>query len=330
MVDVEKVLYKLQDFNLIRLHRITGDYYTVYCPIHKDGQESKPSCGVLLREQYRNGQRYPAGFCHCFSCGYHATLQQMVSDILKSKNIGKSGLDWLRENIPDFEEDIEFDSLIPQDMMQSINNSFAIDYILRQNQPLQEHVTEEELAKYRYTVPYMYERGLTDELIEKYDIGFDANHIPPGRKKKLPCITFPVKDVEGNVLFVARRSIQGKYFHYPQDVNKPVYGLYELPSNVKRVTICESCFNALTSIKYGEWAVALLGTGTPYQIEQLRRSGIKEFILGFDPDDAGKRATKKWKRALRDIGIVWSYEGIPEGKDLNDLSYEEFKNLTLV
>ena len=331
IMDVEKILYKLQEFNYVRLHKINGNYFTIYCPIHNGGQERKPSCGVLLHEQYKNGGKYPEGFCHCFSCGYHDTLPNMITKILETRNISKSGLDWLNENIPGFEVDAELESLIPQDMMQALNSSFAINYIKAQTSSRDKHyVTEEELSKYRFTVPYMYERGLTDELIEKYDIGFDADYIPPGRKKKLPCITFPVRDLQGNTLFLCRRSVEGKFFNYPRDVEKPVYGLYELPPNVKRVTICESCFNALTSIKYGEYAVALLGTGTPYQMKQLRESGISEFILGFDPDEAGKRAVAKWKRALSDVGIVWTYEGIPEGKDINDLSYDEFKNLNLV
>ena len=61
MMDVERILRKLEEMEYVRLSRITGDYYTVYCPFHKDGKERKPSCGVLLREQYKTGQRYPAG-----------------------------------------------------------------------------------------------------------------------------------------------------------------------------------------------------------------------------------------------------------------------------
>ena len=139
-----------------------------------------------------------------------------------------------------------------------------------------------------------------------------------------------MRNTQGDVVFVARRSVEGKYFNYPRNVEKPVYGLYELPKNCSRVVICESFFNALTCIAYGWPAVALMGTGTPHQIDMLKRSGIREFVLGFDPDEAGDRATKKWRRALRDVGVVWSFEGIPEGKDINDLTLDEFNSLKLV
>lgn len=326
-MDVEKILRKLEELQYVRLSRITGDYYTVYCPFHKDGQERKPSCGVLLREQYRNGQRYPAGFWHCFTCNTAKTMVEAVTEILKSKNISKSGLEWLKENIDGFEPDKEFESLIPEDLFLNVNDKFAVDYILKQTQKsTQQFVSEEELASYRFTVPYMYSRGLTDELIEMYDIGFDANHVPPGRKKPLPCITFPVRDVNGNTLFFCRRSIEGKYFNYPQGVTKPVYGIDQVPKNCRSLVICESCLNALTLVKFGYPAVALLGTGNSYQIKQLRELGVREFVICMDGDDAGKRATSKLKKALQDVSIVWSIE-MPIGKDANDCTKEEFDEL---
>ena len=328
---VETALQLLASAELVRIKKPAGDWYSMYCPFHNNGNEKKPAFGVLLKEQYKNGQRYPVGFCHCFVCNYARSFPEMISDLLKSHNISKSGLEWLKENIDGFEVEKEFENLIPEDLMVSVNDSFAVNYIMQQLQPKStSFVSEEELASYRFTVPYMYERHLTDEIIEQYDIGFDAKHVPPGRKKPLPCITFPVRDADGNTLFFCRRSIEGKYFNYPEGITKPVYGLYELDKSAKRVVICESCLNALNVRRFGDQAVALLGTGNSYQINQLRQLGIHEFVLGFDPDEAGKRATAKLKKALHDVAIVWSFEGIPEGKDLNDLTYETYKSLRLV
>lgn len=326
-MDVEKILRKLEELQYVRLSKITGDYYTVYCPFHKDGQERKPSCGVLLRDQYKNGQKYPAGFWHCFTCGAAKTMVEAVTEILKSKNIGKSGLDWLKENIDGFEPDKEFQSLIPDDLMMNVNEKFAMNYInALVNGNKSTYVSEEELASYRFTVPYMYERHLNNWAINTYDIGFDANHIPPGRKKPLPCITFPVRDTKGNTLFFCRRSIEGKYFNYPQGVTKPVYGLFELPPGVTSVVICESCINAITASIFGYPAVALLGTGNSYQLKQLRELGVKQFVICMDGDDAGKRSTSRLKKALQDVAIVWSII-MPPGKDVNDCTKEEFDAL---
>lgn len=327
-MDVEEVLHKLEDMELIRLSRPVGDYYQIYCPIHHDGQEKKPSCGVLLHEQYKNGHRYPAGFTHCFSCNWAASLTDTISEILKRRNISKSGFDWLKENIPDFDGDVsDFDYLIPQDLSIALQSSYAIDYInSRIIKESGNYVTERELASYRMTVPYMYQRGLTDEIIEKYDIGYDANFIPPGRKKPLPCITFPVKDINGNTLFLCRRSIQGKFFHYPQGVEKSVYGLYELPKGATSVIVAESCLNALKAVRFGYNAVALLGTGTSYELTQLQRLGVQEFVLCLDGDEAGRKGTAKLKRALSKVAIVWTVQ-MPPDKDINDCTKEEFDAL---
>ena len=108
-----------------------------------------------------------------------------------------------------------------------------------------------------------------------------------------------------------------------------MYGIYELPKDCKSVVVCESCFNALTSWRYGRPAVALLGTGNPYQIQQLKQLGVREFILALDPDDAGQRGTEKLKKALRSVAIVYTVSGIPAGKDLNDLTEEEYNQLQL-
>lgn len=325
-MDVEEILKKMESMELIRLNRPTGDYYSVYCPFpHSGHYETRPSCGVLLHDQYKNGKKTPAGFCHCFSCGWAKPLPETITEILKNKNISKSGLDWLKENIPDFDGEVgEFDYLIPTDLAIGLQEKYAVDYLaslmVKQSE---NYVSEEELASYRLIVPYMYQRGLTDEIIEKYDIGFDANFIPPGRKKPMPCVTFPVKDIKGNTLFLCRRSIEGKFFHYPQGVEKSVYGLYELPKGIKSVLVCESCFNALTATKYGYPAVALLGTGTSYEITQLKRLGVQEFVLCLDGDEAGQKGAEKLKKALRSVALVWNIK-MPVDKDVNDCTKEEF------
>lgn len=326
-MDVELILSKLESHGLVRTKKVTGNYMTCYCPFHSNGNERKPSCGVLLHDEWRGGQRYQAGFWHCFACGYTGTMVEAVSDILRNKSIPKRGLDWLVENVPGFDAVEEEDLLIPKDIMESATNAFALGYIAtRSGEKKQEFITEEELESYRFVVPYMYERKMTDEIIEKFDIGYDANWVPPGRSNKVPCITIPVRDKEGNTLFFCRRSIKGKMFNYPEGVLKPVYGLDMVPPNCKSLIICESAINALTCWSWGYPAVALLGTGSPYQAQQLKESGVKEFILCFDGDEAGKMATRKWKKYLSKVAIVWTAH-VPDGKDVNDLTQSEFEQV---
>ena len=245
-------------------------------------------------------------------------------------------MEWLKENVPGFTgfEAGEVEAVVTPEQYQVYVNKFMPSYmnssITKEFQyPM---VSEQELATYRQTVPYMYQRGLTDEIIEKYDIGFDPNFIlkdkknPAKKHKSIPCITFPVKNLKGETLFLCRRSIQGKLFHYPEGVEKSIFGLYELPENPKEVIICESCFNALTLVKYGYNAVALLGTGTSYEIQQLRRSGIPNFVLCLDGDTAGQKASRKLKKALSDVAIVWTMDR-PEDRDANDCTKEEIDHI---
>lgn len=335
---VLNALHVLDELGMLGLVRPTGNYYQIHCPNregHNGGEDKKPSCGVLLRDEIRDGRTLRAGWCNCFACGYHKMLPAVVTDILKYKNINRSGLDWLKENIPGFVEDnLDFDYLIPQDISEEVVNKYAINYIQTNSSVLDnEYISEQELASYRLTVPYMYERKLTDEIIEKYDVGFDANFRPAGRKEPVPCITFPIHDLEGNTLGFCRRSIKGKHFYMDAAKSKSIYGMYELPDKVNSLVVTESCFNCLTAVRYGYNAVALLGTGTQSEIDELKWIGAKEIVLCLDNDAAGQRGAKKLKKALSSVGIIRvmtippkqdpeSGELIP--RDVNDISKEEF------
>ena len=282
------------------------------CPIHAGGQERKPSCGISTV----NKEEVPAGTVHCFTCGYTATLEQMISHCFGKDDDGVFGREWLIKNFLTISIENRKDIILD---LQRGNNKITNNYI-----------TEEELDSYRYYHPYMYKRRLTDEVIEQFDVGYD-NHFELkdkfGKVKSvLRCLTFPVRDINGNTLFIARRSVDIKFFHYPEGINKPVYGLYELPKDAKEVIVCESILNALTCYVYGKPAVALLGLGTEYQYDQLRKLGCRKIITALDPDAAGQRATARLKKALNGSKLVTSYI-VPEGKDINDLEKEEFENL---
>lgn len=327
-MDVQKVLEKLASQNLIRLNKITGDYYSIYCPFHNDGNERKPSFGVLLKEQIKGGHNYPEGFAHCFACGYAKSLPDMITDLLKGKNISKSGLDWLSENVEGFQRSTsDFEYLVPGEMVNALNSKFAVDYINKMKKPdTNSFVSEEELASYRYTVPYMYDRKLTDDIIARFDVGYDANWVPPGRSKAVPCITLPVRDVQGRTLFICRRSIQGKLYNYPEGILKPLYGLDMLTKNTKSVIIVESIINCLTLWSWGYESVALLGTGNSFQMDQLKSLGLHDYVIATDGDEAGRRSAMKLKRRLNSIGFVWIVH-MPDGKDVNDLDQDEFRKL---
>ena len=195
-------------------------------------------------------------------------------------------------------------------------------------------IAESDLAQYNITHPYMFKRKLTLDIIKKFNVGYDKDYNIINDGKVYPmgeCITFPVKDINGNIVFIARRSINQKVFNYPKDVDKPVYGLYEIYEEMKKgkvideVYICESFFNCLTIWSYGKYAVALIGTGSNTQLDILKKSDIRHFILALDPDEAGIKGTKRLLEGLTNKFVETAV--IPEGKDVNDLTKEEFEAL---
>ena len=115
-------------------------------------------------------------------------------------------------------------------------------------------------------------------------------------------------------------------YNYPEGVLKPVFGVDQIPQGCRSVIICESAINAITAEVYGYDAVALLGTGNSYQIQQLKELGVSEFVICTDGDEAGRKAAQRLKKSLSSVALVWIIP-MPDGKDLNDLSQDEFNEV---
>ena len=151
-----EALQKLESMKLIRLNRIIGNWYSIYCPFHNDGNEKKPSCGVLLHDETRNGQTYSIGMFHCFSCSAVYSFQDGISKILKERGVSdRSGLDWLKENIGEFEESVKgFKSI----SLEGIDNYGLISmYYIYYGQALQTMGKNDDAL------------GLYDEYLTEYD-----------------------------------------------------------------------------------------------------------------------------------------------------------------
>lgn len=280
----------------------SGNNIQTNCPFHKEGQERKPSFGINKK----------TGECHCFGCGWSGTLSEMISNCFGKDDFGVYGDKWLIRNF----------------VSVAVENRPEIDIDFGRRKKItsdtKKYISEQELDSYRYTHPYMYKRKLTDEIIDLFDIGYDKN---------TECITFPNRDINGNTLFIARRSVKTKFFNYPQDVEKPVYGLYEIRYVLnswdypEEVIICESMLDALTCWVYGKYAVALNGTGNENQFKTLRNMPNRKFILATDMDEAGLNARERIKKSLGNKLVTEYVWDINVAKDINDMSKEYFESL---
>ena len=269
----------------------------VTCPYHKHGMESRPSCGITTIAK----PNVPVGTLYCFSCKTTASLPEVVSHCFGKHDGGVFGRNWIMEHFVSIEEN-------------SRGGFFTVPTreITKQEQ---EYVSEEELESYRFVHPYLYKRGMTDELIEMFDLGYD-------RQKRM--VTFPIKDTNGKVLFVAKRSVDTKFFALPKDLEKPLCYLYEAKKyfpDSKELYICESLFNALTMVKFGLPAIALLGTGTKEQVEKLKGLDYRKYILCLDNDMAGRAGMNKLYKSLYKYKLI-NYLIAPVGKDINDFVNE--------
>ena len=204
----------------------------------------------------------------------------------------------------------------------SVEERKGIELNLSRNtaEKISSFINEDELDEYRVYHPYMWKRKMTPEVVDIFDIGYD---------KKTQSITFPVRDVDGNCLFVARRSVNTKFFNYPAGAEKPIYGLYELsqlPYYPKEVIICESMIDAIYFWTVGKHAVALNGLGNELQFRQLKEMPCRKFILCTDSDEAGMKARMRIRKNIRNK-LITEYV-LPAGrKDANDCTAAELMNL---
>lgn len=295
--------------NRFAIFRNNGDNIQTNCPFHKNGQERKPSFGV-------NGD---IDKCHCFSCGWAGTIEEMISELFGYQDEGKFGKRWLIKRFNTVEIETRPNIMEGFNVRRGVTfnhgKNFANAETDRQIDGTGSGITEEELDKYRYIHPYMYERGLTDEIIERFDIGYDRE-----RKE----ITFPVRDIEGRCVFIARRSVERKFFRLPQGLNKPLYQGYRFCSVTYRTAyITESFLNCLTCWKYDKPAMAMIGTGNKKQYEILNKLPVREYILAFDPDEAGRKATERFRKNVH--GKIIKELVYPDNRDINDLQEEFLK-----
>ena len=343
-VDLLTILQELisqlraNNIQLIQKYKEGPTHIQICCPYHANGMERRPSAGLRKED----------GMFHCFACNEVHSLQEVISYCFGYTDdiVGKFGWQWLLKNFATVQveerKDVELDfrrvgvrignecDNVRQYSQESKSNKYIIGNF-------NGYVSEEELDKYRYIHPYMYKRGLTDEVIELFDIGYDSD---------TDCITFPVRDVFGNTLFVARRSVRTKFFNYPEGVEKPLYGLYELNkcifggrgsakinwqpflmSQYGEVIVCESMLDALSFWTIGKYAVALNGLGNELQFKQLRELPCRKIILATDMDERGLAARKRIRQNMQNTKIITEYY-FPKGrKDANECTKEELMNL---
>lgn len=293
-------------FNTLKYN---GNDIQTNCPFHTD---NKPSFGIDRR----------TGVWHCFSCNRKGNLISLVKQVLELKTYDLAK-QWLIDN---FQSTLYTDEGL-QEFKDTIQRKLKGVNVEKKESKLKGkvvYVSDDELKSYKYYHQYMFDRGLTKDIIKKFDIGFDQNFDGGA-------ITFPVRDLQGRTLFIARRCVNKKKFHYPDGSEKPLYGIYELKQyypNVTEIWLCESIIDALRLWCNNIPAIALNGLGSDYQFKQLQKLGIKSIVLATDNDTAGQKARKIIKKSVK--GIIFKEAQIPKNhKDIGECSDNEIKKIVV-
>lgn len=322
--DINTIVEKLIEEGLLKgKHRDRGQYVTICCPFH---DENRPSSSITTVDIQKGDRVVEAGTFHCFGCGATGNLFETISQCLGKRDAGVSGIEWLRKNFGMEEE------------------SKVIKFFKPYNPkplPQRPRVPERVLDEFRYFHDYMYERKMTDEAIDYFDIGYDRDE---------QCITMPVRHpYNGKVVFCQTRSVRGKFHKYPEFIIKTdyIFGYYEAVQEIRElksegkkdivVWVCESIINAITLWTDGKIAVALMGTGGGNQYRLLNglfSEGLEDIVFALDPDEAGDKGTERLIKQITSIPnrFIVEYPQYVRDKelDINSMDDEDRINLDYV
>ena len=271
----------------------------ISCPCHKGGFERRPSCTVAISTE----TDLEPGFAHCFTCGYSATLTQLITDIFNEDDIS-FGEEWIRERFG-------------TTLVSSVE--YLPEIILEKPKIEKTFLDESILTEYDYYHPYMWYRKLSKEVVDMFRVGYDKNR---------DAVTFPVYDEKHRLVMVTARSVNTKRFWIPAGIQKPIYLLdYVIKNNITKVIVTEGQLDALTAWSYGFPAVATMGCPSDEHIKLLNSCGLRVIITMFDNDFAGENFARRLKKNIRD-DIFLLHAKLPKGtKDINDLTKEQFDDV---
>lgn len=175
---------------------------------------------------------------------------------------------------------------------------------------------------------YLYSRGLSNEDIVKWSIGYDKNQNR---------IVFPLFNKDNKVVGFNKRIInktqkEAKYINSKtSEIFKKsnyLYGLNYINKESEYIIITEGVMDVILSTKYGlNNVICTLGTALTKEHIPILKSLNKTIVIIYDGDNAGKLAIDKAARLLLDNNIYCKTVFLPKGYDLADISLEYRNNL---
>ncbi len=286
-----------------------GRDYQACCPFH---HEKSPSFTVSQSKQ----------FYHCFGCGAHGNAISFLMEYDKlefpeaiEELAALHSLEVPRENV------INRDGK-PQTSYKTRRNLYELLDLVAKF--YQQQLTQDSTSQ-----AYLQQRGLSQEIIDRFEIGFAPNAMdavlrrfgnnPEEVQKLLDTgmlskndrgnlydrfrnrVMFPIRDKRGRVIAFGGRVLgdeKPKYLNSPESATyhkgNELYGLYQAlqhNENPEFLFVVEGYMDVVALAQFGvNNAVASLGTATTGEQIQLMFRATEQVICCYDGDRAGRDA----------------------------------------
>ena len=296
----------------VRLKK-SGRNYMACCPFH---DEKTPSFSVSPDKQ----------FYHCFGCGASGNA---IGFLMAYENLDfpraveslaqSQGMEIPREELSEQQQRAQ---RVQQEQCALLEQ--AAHFFRKQLQDNPQAAAARD---------YLHKRGLTEEIIERYGIGYAPTgwdnlmqHLlrsgwqeaqlqasgllvereDTGKRydRFRDRVMFPIRDLRGRVIAFGGRVLgneKPKYLNSPETAifskGRELYGLYEAtrsPGHLQRLVVVEGYMDVVALAQFGlPGAVATLGTAASVAHLEKAFRFCQEVIFCFDGDDAGRRAASR-------------------------------------
>jgi DNA primase len=313
-----------------------GSYYLGNCPFH---HEKTPSFTVTPSKE----------IFKCFGCGKSGNAIGFLMDHEKYSYV--ETLHWLaaRYNIS-----IEETESTPEQkaFFQASDSLFAINHFARDffSNQLYENELGTDIA-----LPYLQERGFRNEIIEKFQIGYDPDQRDLFANAALKNqyqqdwllktglvvqrdgqlidnyrgrIIFPIHNQSGKVVGFGARVIKTndkspKYINTPENElyskSKILYGLYFAKTAIDRLDECllVEGYTDVVSLNQAGIENVVASGGTALTVDQLRliKKFTKNLTILYDGDGAGVKAALRGLDLAIEEGLQVRLALIPDNED---------------
>jgi DNA primase len=191
---------------------------------------------------------------------------------------------------------------------------------------------EKELWAHPELVDYLKRRGLSEETIREFHLGF----CPPGTKNERKMsnrIIFPIASSSGNNVALAGRKLddESEEEKYVNDANsamfkkgETLYGLSMARGAIQKcngVFVVEGYFDQILMWQYGvKNAVALMSTAMTDSHIKLIKRYTNNVVIVLDGDKAGEQAMLRHIEELRKNEMSVNIVPLPQGMDPADVA----------